>query len=134
MQDILDKEIADRILRSRFTPSDPSASTSQPGEVLFNIDDFEPLNTFLGAEDSVSEAVIESESEHRDIIAKMGHAWVVDLREAERQSRPGGPRPVSVKAPAPDEVAAQIDIEGAESGSISFQDVVSLEDEIDSYF
>ncbi|KAL1862828.1 hypothetical protein Daus18300_008324 [Diaporthe australafricana] len=136
MHDILNKEVADRNLSSRFTTSDTNASASRPSEVLFSIDDFEPLSGFLGAEDSLSDAANgppEVESEHRDIIARMGHAWVVDLREAERQSRPDGPRPVSVKAKAPDEVVAQIDIEGAESGSMSFEDVVALEDEMDGY-
>lgn len=134
VHDILDKEITNRKLESRFRISDASTGAIRVREILFNINDFEPLNVFLGAHDNSSDGDSGPlDSEHRDAIAKMGHAWVSVKREAARKSRSDGPRPVSVKPAIPGEAAAQIDIGGADGGSISFQDVVALEDEMDGY-
>ncbi|KAI3397387.1 hypothetical protein diail_10837 [Diaporthe ilicicola] len=133
IHDILNEEIANRRLQSRFTAPDASKSAGQPGEVLFNINDFEPLSTFVGAQEGTSEAVIRHlESEPRDTIAKMGYAWVDGVREAARRPRPDVPRPVSVKAPAPGGMAARIDVEGAENGPILPEDVDGLKEEMES--
>lgn len=129
MNQVLNKEIASRKLDSRFANSSVSESSKEPREVLFDVKDF----ALLGGEDNISAAVCGlSESEHRDVIAKMSLAWVSATRETARLYRDGA-RPTSVKHRNVNEVAGVIDIEGAEPGSILFEDVEGLEDEMESY-
>lgn len=136
MHEVLDKEIANRKLESRFNASITSKSDNQPAEILFNNDDFEPLIALLGAQDNISGPVTACpEGEQRDAIAKMCISWISEAREAARQSRrnAGTKRPASVKHRSEDEVAAIVDVEGAEDGSFTFQDVEALEDEMEGY-
>lgn len=136
MHEVLDKEIANRKLESRFKTSTTTESDSKPSEVLFNAHDLEPLIVLLGAQDSTSEVVgVRPGSERRDSIARMCLAWISETREAARLSRTDvTTRPTSVKHRNRDEVDAIIDIEGTETGSISFQDVEALEDEMEDLF
>lgn len=131
MHEVLDKEIASRKLESRFIVPGTFESDSKPSEVLFNSHDFEPLIALLGAQENISEAVGGC-SDRRDDIAKMCLAWISETRETARLARNDGTkRLVSVKHRAPDEVVAIKDVEGAENGSISFEDVEALEDEME---
>lgn len=135
MHEVLDKEIANRKLASRFMPSITVESDSKPTEVLFNTHDIEPLIALVGAQDTTPEAVGgRSESDRRDSIARMCLAWISETRETARLSRTDGSmRPASVRHRSPDEVDAIIDIEDTETGSITFQDVEALEDEMGDF-
>lgn len=108
---------------------------SKPTEVLFNTHDLEPLVALLGAQDTTLEVVGgHSQSDRRDSIARMCLAWIGETRETARLSRTDGTmRPASVKYRTPDEVAAIIDIEGTETGSVTFQDVEALENEMEDF-
>lgn len=133
MNQVLNKEIASRKLDSQFANSSVSESSKEPREVLFDVKDFGCPTALLGGEDNIPAAVCGlSESEHRDVIAKMSLAWVSATRETARLYRDGA-RPTSVKHRNVNEVAGVIDIEGAEPGSILFEDVEGLEDEMESY-
>lgn len=132
MNQVLNKEIASRKLDSRSANSSVSESSNKPREVLFDIKDF-GCPMLLGGQDNISAAVCgQSESEHRDVIAKMSLAWVSATRETSRLYR-DGVRRTSVKHRNANEVASVIDIEGAEPGAILFEDVEGLEDEMESY-
>lgn len=135
MHEVLDKEIANRKLESRCMASITIESESKPSEVLFNTHDLEPLIALLGAQDTTSEVVgARSGSERRDSIARMCLAWVSETRETARLSRTDGTgRPASVRQRTPDEVAAIIDVEGTETGSITFDDVEALEGEMEDF-
>lgn len=132
MHEVLNKEIANRKLQSRFM-SVTVKSDSEPGEVLFNTHDFEPLIALLGALDNTSDAVCgRLESEQRDDIARMCLAWVNETRETARLSRTDGTRrPVSVKHRTADEVAAIVDEEDVETSSVTSQDLEALKDEME---
>lgn len=135
MHEVLDKEIANRKLESRFKTSITVVSDSKASEILFNSHDFEPLIALLGAQGNTSVVVGERpESEQRHDIAKMCLAWVSETRESARVSRTDATRrPASVKHRAPDEANAIVDIEGTEDDSITFQDVEALEDEMEDF-
>jgi hypothetical protein len=131
---VLGKEIASRKLESRFANSNAGTISKQPREILFDINDFGWPITLLGGKGNISEAVCgHPESEHRDVIAKMSLAWVSETRETARLRRPDDTRPTSAKHRNADEAAVVIDIEGAETSSILFEDVEDLEDEMESY-
>lgn len=133
MHEVLDKEIANRKLESRFTVPGTFESDSKPGEVLFNSHDFEPLIALLGPQDHISEAVGEY-SDRRDDIAKMCLAWISETRETARLARTDGTkRLVSVDQRDPDEVVTVKDVDEAENGPITFHDVEALEDEMEVY-
>lgn len=136
MHEVLDKEITDRRIESRFIgTSIVNKCSGEPSELLFNTHDFEPLTALLEAQDSISEAASErSEDEYRDVIAKMCLAWISEEREAARASRIDVTRrPASVKHRTVDEVAAIVDVEDGETSPIAFQDVEALEDEMEVY-
>lgn len=134
MHEVANKEIASRKLDSRFAKSDASTSSKQIREVLFDAGDFGPPIGLVDDQVRVPKAVCgQSQSERRYSIARMSLAWVSETRETARLRRLDSTRPTSVNHRRADEGAVIIDVESAEPGLISFEDVEGLEDEMDSY-
>lgn len=136
MHEVLDKEITDRRIESRFIgTSIINKCSGEPSELLFNTHDFEPLTALLEAQDSISDAASErSGDDHRDVIAKMCLAWVSEEREAVRACRIDVTRrPASVKHRTVDEAVVIVDVEDGETSPITFQEFEALEDEMEVY-
>lgn len=112
VHELLDKELVDRKLVSRTRLVRASNLVTLPkssgvSEVLFDVEDLEPLSNFLGPQDNSEDIHGTVPGERVEAMAKMAYAWVDGDRSASARRRRADSKLTPVKSQAPREAAVK---------------------------
>lgn len=143
VHDLLDRELVDRKLvsRTRLTRKSNLLSTlpnsSSISEVLFDIEDLEPLSSFLGPPGTSGNPCGAMPAERIETMVKMAYAWVDGDRSASARRRAGSkPTPIRSQGPRNSAIEARAETgEDGESGKEDqcVEDVMELTAQMDEF-
>lgn len=120
VHDLLDRELVDRKLVSRTRLTGVTSLKALPAgssvsEVLFDIEDLEPLSSFLRPQDSGNHVRGLMPGDRIEAMAKMAYAWVDGDRSTSAQRRRAESRQPCVKSQAPPNAAVEDRTEAGEA-------------------
>lgn len=132
VHELLDRELVDRKLVSRTRLTRASnliilPEGSSVSEVLFDVDDLQPLSSFLGPRDSGGDVGGSMPGDRIEAMAKMAYAWVDGDRSSSARRRRAESRPIYVKPQAPHNAAVESNTEAGENGETDKEDQLIAE-------
>lgn len=143
VHELLDRELVDRKLVSRTRLTGATSLRALPegssvSEVLFDIEDLEPLSSFLRPQDSGNNVRGFMPGDRIEAMAKLAYAWVDGDRSTSAQRRRAESRQTCVQSQAPPNAAVEGRAEAGEAGETDKEnkliaDMLELEAEMGGF-